>query len=332
MSSDLTHTDDADHTAPLSPTAPNHDNDNDNDNDNHYHDHDHDHDNTHDNTHDHTHDNNAYSFLPGHDRSFLHDLLADSPRPFAAAHLDDLHSLTPPSANFFDSILNPAGLDHGRYSPFAYRPSPPVRGRSSVYDMTPRTRATEHDSQRPGRLSNGYVDLTSMPDSPTSRRKRESSSPGPSAKRAKRHDGRAAKPESGEAAKIEEIDLTDETTPAQQFLQKQRLEAVKAQEKPEETTTTFNTFTCVICMDNPTDLSATACGHLFCHTCLMEALIAGENRTGPGEAKRSQCPVCRKVLSRTKSTDIIPLLLMKGLSTQPRKKVTVATSAAAAKV
>lgn len=61
-------------------------------------------------------------------------------------------------------------------------------------------------------------------------------------------------------------------------------------------------------------------GHVFCHTCLMEALIAGEQRAGPGEPKRSQCPVCRKALSRTKTGDIIPLLLMKkALATQPRR-------------
>lgn len=124
--------------------------------------------------------------------------------------------------------------------------------------------------------------------------------------------------------------MTDDSIPVAQVLQKQRLDAVKAQAKPEETKSTFNTFTCVICMDSPTDLSATACGHLFCHTCLMEALIAGENRAGPGETKRSQCPVCRKVLMRNKSTDVIPLLLMKGLATQPRKKVAVASAAAAA--
>jgi len=63
----------------------------------------------------------------------------------------------------------------------------------------------------------------------------------------------------------------------------------------------------------------------------MEALIAGENRTGPGETKRSQCPVCRKFISRTKATDIIPLLLKKGLSTQPRKKVPVSSTVTAAK-
>lgn len=62
----------------------------------------------------------------------------------------------------------------------------------------------------------------------------------------------------------------------------------------------------------------------------MEALIAGENRTGPGEAKRSQCPVCRKLISRNKASDIVPLLLKKGLSTQPRKRIIVAAAGAAA--
>lgn len=278
-----------------------------------------------------TNSRSSQSPLTGHDANFLDNLLpayqpnqTDSPYPFTELPIDHYRPPTtpptPPTTNLFDSILNPAGLDHGRFSPLQYRPSPPL---PSFAHMTPTTRARGHTSQRPGRLSNGYVDLTSTPDSPPQRRKRESSSPGPSAKRAKRSDGRAGEAASADTTKVEEVDLTDDTKPVPQVLQKQRLDAVKAQARPEESTTTFNTFTCVICMDNPTDLSATACGHLFCHTCLMEALIAGENRTGPGETKRSQCPVCRKVLNRNKSSDVIPLLLMKGLSTQPRKKVAV---------
>lgn len=73
-------------------------------------------------------------------------------------------------------------------------------------------------------------------------------------------------------------------------------------------------------------------GHLFCHTCLMEALIAGENRAGPGEAKKSQCPVCRKFINRSKASDIIPLLLKKGLATQPRKKAPAVAAGVAPKV
>jgi hypothetical protein len=64
----------------------------------------------------------------------------------------------------------------------------------------------------------------------------------------------------------------------------------------------------------------------------MEALVAGENRAGPGEQKRSQCPVCRKFINRNKTTDVIPLMLQKGLATQPRKKTAPSSAAVATKV
>lgn len=216
----------------------------------------------------------------------------------------------PPTVSLHD-LLNPAVANDPA---FAYTNAAPYNMSSSRV--------------QPGRLSNGYVDLTSPhvdltePDSPQRRRKRDSPAPGPSAKRQKRHDGTAAEAQGSSnrsSAKIEEIDLSQDDD-VLDVLKKQREEAIKAQARPEETVTAFNTFNCVICMDRPTDITATACGHLFCHTCLMEALIAGENRAGPGEPKRSQCPVCRKNISRTKATDIIPLLLKKGLATQPRRK------------
>lgn len=189
-------------------------------------------------------------------------------------------SPTPPAhSHFLDAILNPDGLAETFSSSSARSP--------------PAAMAPAH-----GRLSNGYVDLTSMPDSPPRSRKRHASSPGPSTKRNRPQPTRP------------DVTATVQAAPPEPY-------------PTPGAATTFNTFTCVICMDNPTDLSATACGHLFCHTCLMEALIAGENRTGPGEAKRSQCPVCRKLLSRTKASDIVPLLLKKGLATQPRKKTVV---------
>lgn len=64
----------------------------------------------------------------------------------------------------------------------------------------------------------------------------------------------------------------------------------------------------------------------------MEALIAGESRAGPGEQRKSQCPVCRKNISRNRATDVIPLLLKKGLATQPRRKPDAIPAAAAPKV
>jgi hypothetical protein len=177
-----------------------------------------------------------------------------------ALHFDEAYRepALPYSTGFFDHILNPAGLDHGRYSPFAWRPYSPL-----THDMPPTTRARPQGSQRPtGRLPNGYVDLTSTPDSPPQRRKRESPTPGPSAKRQKRENDTATETQGvvAESVKAEELNLTDDKKPVKEILQKQREDAVKAQARPEETHTTFNTINCVICMDNPTDLTATSCG------------------------------------------------------------------------
>lgn len=156
------------------------------------------------------------------------------------------------SPSFFDNLLRPAINDDPA---FAYTYATP-------YDMS-------SSRAQPGRLSNGYVDLTSshldlteLDSPPTQRRKRDSPVAGPSAKRQKRGDGSAADGEgsSKPAAKIEEIDLSQDDDNILDVLQKQREEAIKAQAKPVETITTFNTFNCVICMDRPNDITATACG------------------------------------------------------------------------
>ena len=64
----------------------------------------------------------------------------------------------------------------------------------------------------------------------------------------------------------------------------------------EATPPRLSTLTCVICLEPPRNLTTTLCGHLFCHTCLMEALIAGEHG-----ASASRCPVCRTAVLRTDS-------------------------------
>lgn len=180
--------------------------------------------------------------------------------PFA----DHLHDDSAPLAatNFLDNILNPAGYDHNSFLPYSYRTSTILDG------MPPNTRAHAQASSRPARLPNGYVDLTSTPDSPPQRRKRDSPSPGPSAKRQKRDNGSSREQAKAEPATIEEVDLTDDKAPVQNILQKQREDAIKAQIPQEEKATTFNTFTCVICMDTPTDLTATSCGMSFAITSL----------------------------------------------------------------
>jgi hypothetical protein len=206
-------------------------------------------------------DSRASSSLFGFDTFFDNEYAATAAAAAADRHSEELYRAPPLpfSTGFFDHILNPAGLDHGRYSPFDWRPYRPLQP-----EMPPSTRAHAHGSQasqRPDRLANGYVDLTSTPDSPPRTRKRESPTPGPSAKRQKREDGTAkdVKQQSAEPATVEEVDLTQDSS-VQKVLQKQREDAVKAQARPDETFTTFNSFNCVICMDNPTDLTATACG------------------------------------------------------------------------
>ncbi|EPY49304.1 SUMO-targeted ubiquitin-protein ligase E3 Slx8 [Schizosaccharomyces cryophilus OY26] len=45
-------------------------------------------------------------------------------------------------------------------------------------------------------------------------------------------------------------------------------------------------YKCVICLDNPENLSATPCGHIFCNFCILSAL---------GNSSATQkCPVCRR--------------------------------------
>ncbi|EGX43442.1 hypothetical protein AOL_s00215g178 [Orbilia oligospora ATCC 24927] len=60
-------------------------------------------------------------------------------------------------------------------------------------------------------------------------------------------------------------------------------------------------FKCVICLDDPENLSATSCGHLFCNDCIKTTL-----RFGRPSAKLGKCPVCRgKVVIK----EIVPLEL-----------------------
>lgn len=241
------------------------------------------------------------------------------------------------SQTHFDTILNPIETSSGdRYfSPLSWSPPRTQRLHSPTL---PSASAFRQPAMSSSRLPNGYVDLTHEPSSPSlphihplrraSKRTANvhpspESAAGPSTKRMKRNDETGARAGAVAASNpVEEVDLVNNTNQLQSALQKQRVEQVKAQEGPSDKPLRLSTLTCVICMDTPTDITATSCGHLFCHTCLMEALIAGENRSAPHEPKRSQCPVCRKFINRAKSSDIIPLLMKKGLATQPRKPTT----------
>lgn len=178
------------------------------------------------------------------------DYQYDSVYSLAARAGQDDPAAPTQSGSLYD-LLNPTVVNDPA---FAYTNAAP-------YDMS-------SSRAQPGRLSNGYVDLTSShvdltePDSPRRRRRRESPAPGPSSKRQRRQDGNPVEMEGSSnksPAKIEEIDLSQDDDMLD-VLKKQREEAIKAQGKPEETVTAFNTFNCVICMDRPTDITATACG------------------------------------------------------------------------
>lgn len=193
-----------------------------------------------------------------------------SPYPINDAYFDEAFRATPSPqpTSFLDNILNPVESHTSSFGYYQVRESSPQRRRQSPSIRIPNTNMppAQSSTDRSARLGNGYVDLTSTPDATeglrASRRTRHSSpSPGPSSKRVKQNDGTPLKRETRRTeATVEEIDLSDDKQTVQDVLQKQREEAVKAQQKPEEKATTFNTFTCVICMDTPTDLTATACG------------------------------------------------------------------------
>jgi hypothetical protein len=64
-------------------------------------------------------------------------------------------------------------------------------------------------------------------------------------------------------AEIEAIDLTEDANPLKDALQKQREDQIKAQREDAGKPLMLTKMTCVICMDTPTDLTATNCGMFF---------------------------------------------------------------------
>lgn len=154
-----------------------------------------------------------------------------------------------------------------------------------------------------------FVDLTAdssppnMPPSNSQRRqlpsrmaRNTSSAPSNPPKRRKIE----ASQSSNRADKIDEIDLRDVDDDAglSKVLEQQRMATIKAQQEQANKPVKLSTLQCIICMENMKDLTATHCGHLFCHACLMEALIAGENQGSEPGKGIPKCPVCRKKVIR----------------------------------
>ncbi|CAO1599547.1 MAG: hypothetical protein LQ349_000213 [Xanthoria aureola] len=170
---------------------------------------------------------------------------------------------------------------------------------------------------------NYFVDLTadapSSPVMPTLTRKRRASG-------AAREVAESPPPRNGKRPKlekagtgrgkkeVEQLDLVDlhDDEELSKVLERQSAERIKEQQGPRgDVPTKLSNVQCIICMEPMTDMSVTHCGHIFCHTCIMEALIAGENQGEPGKAT-SKCPVCRKKVARPKEKtkdkrEVIPI-------------------------
>jgi hypothetical protein len=94
-----------------------------------------------------------------------------------------------------------------------------------------------------------------------------------------------------EKDKIHVVDLLDieDEVQYEAMKAKKQAELIKKQNEEEANRPVkLAEFQCIICMDNPTDLTVTHCGHLFCSECLFQALHAGDKKC---------CPVCRTAIN-----------------------------------
>ncbi|KAF4634333.1 hypothetical protein G7Y89_g3780 [Cudoniella acicularis] len=191
--------------------------------------------------------------------------------------------------------------------PFAdWSDLPNLDGISPIHQRSPDLDAPVTDPPMPPSRNttrrSGFVDLTeSSPPSnnmpPSRKRKAEDGGQGRVRKTARASASRATSTPKRSASvdldKVEVVDLADVENEAQynELAAKQQAELIKKQQQDEATRPVrLADFNCIICMDNPTDLTVTHCGHLFCSECLHQALYAGDKRS---------CPVCRTAISTT---------------------------------
>lgn len=102
--------------------------------------------------------------------------------------------------------------------------------------------------------------------------------------------GDASKTRIKMSEEIDMVDLRDVDTMAQweEKKAKEAAEALKERNLMEANKPfKLSDFQCIICMDSPTDLTITHCGHLFCSECLHQALHMGDKKC---------CPVCRSAV------------------------------------
>ncbi len=133
--------------------------------------------------------------------------------------------------------------------------------------------ATDRSAQPPTTMPtagsmDALVDLTDEPPSPAESQAQRAAkrtlgqagaSTNQASKRTRRDEG--AQAQSGaDVQHIESIDLSGEDSAIGDALRKQTIDAVRAQAPSTDKPLRLSNLTCVICMDTPTDLTATSCG------------------------------------------------------------------------
>ncbi|KAF2213140.1 hypothetical protein CERZMDRAFT_105875 [Cercospora zeae-maydis SCOH1-5] len=170
---------------------------------------------------------------------------------------------------------------------------------------------SEEDSElvmarRPRAPRPSVVDLTeTSPPAPARQTKRKRSTDAA----ASASDNRSKRRRSP-GGEIEDIDLANEAPSAEEeLLQAQQQDAIRAQQQAADDSRPqkIGCRQCIICLENFTNCTATACGHFFCHECLHQALVAAARTNDRGHGS---CPVCRKHLSHKKKADMIPISFM----------------------
>jgi hypothetical protein len=174
------------------------------------------------------------------------------------------------------------------------------------------------------RTRHSVVDLTSSPSSSTSRRamgvKRtaEGEAKPRTAKRRKVVKSEDSDFEKENKQEIEELDLTNEAPNAEEeLLQTQQQQMLATQEATSNGPQRIGKRTCIICMESFTNATVTSCGHMYCHECLIQALLVGERNSDKGVGN---CPVCRKAVNRKKPTALIPIAFMKRSTFKGKKR------------
>ncbi|KAI4718352.1 hypothetical protein E4T48_05398 [Aureobasidium sp. EXF-10727] len=110
-----------------------------------------------------------------------------------------------------------------------------------------------------------------------------------------------------------ELDDTDEDEieelgPDNDILAKEREALVTKQREESNKVSRIGELNCMICLEHFTNMTATHCGHIFCHECLTQALVASQRNS---DHNYGTCPACRKPIKPKGKTQIVPLSLMK---------------------